>query len=230
MDEDFRDRTRRDFPPPLDQEFVRWFEDVLYDKFLRDSWDDIRVMLLLSALGHDDARWIHVALADVLDQAGKGAPEWARIEGAWRGARAVASHAKSGDPVKEIIPYLREYVSLDAKSRASQYGDERPNDPIRIADDEHTGEILERLSAEKLEGLPSPSPDVLLAWEEEHARLARFGQEIAKYLQLEERKLVALMTDENLPASEAERRLGLEAGTWRNLRKRLVRRFQNPTT
>jgi DNA-directed RNA polymerase specialized sigma24 family protein len=88
---------------------------------------------------------------------------------------------------------------------------------------------LERISAESLAELPSAPADVLHAWEEEQSRLERFEAAVHELLSPKERKLVKLRAD-GVPAADAERRLGLPAGTWRNLRKRLRRKLDNPTT
>lgn len=241
MDEPFIRFERERFQPPTRDVYMRWWEDVLYDQFLRISWDELRVLLFVAALRLDDAKWIAVTLKDVIDRAGttspyqdkwgrwrKKVPQWARIEAAWHGIRAVDEKIRDLDPIRDTIAYLRSYVAKDAGSRARRYGDERPDDPVRLADEECAGQKLKRVSAKLLPELPSSEGDVLqslLSWEVERGRYEQSRAAAAELLRPGERKLLDLMEAENLPAAGAERRLGLPPGTWRNLLKRAKKAF-----
>jgi hypothetical protein len=103
-----REGAAKDFPPPLDEQFIRWWTDVLYDKFVRETWDDMRLLMLWDVLRADDTEHIPKVLGDVLDKAGVGAPPWARIEASWNAIRASYKGEAKDDP----IAYVRKSVGV----------------------------------------------------------------------------------------------------------------------
>ena len=220
---EFLEATAEMFPPPWDTAFRAWFHDALHEKMVIDNFDTLLLIRLHAALRADDTNAISRELTYVLDRAGERVRKWARIEAAWMGMRGVQEAARSGNPMKNAIRYLRRYVSEDAEERAQRYGDERAADAVRIADGERKGEKLERVSADLLEDLFDERLDLgREALEEYQAGLNR----IAEVLRPEDRTLLEVMGSGNLSAAEAERSLGTP-GAWRNMVKRLRRALQD---
>lgn len=187
----------------------------------------------------------------VLDRAGEGSPKWARREAAWRGLRALDGSRRKGKPKNGPLAYMRAYVARVAKTTACRYGAERPNDLIRLAGhtrlspelidnpaahlektwekwdepEEDNVRRAELLSHEALEKLVHPSPEVIMLVEERKKESEQTVKMISECCRLGEPELLKLIMDAGISPSEAQRRLEMPAGTYRNLVKRIRRQF-----
>ena len=146
---------------------------------------------------------------------------------------------------------MRAYVARVAKTTACRYGAERPNDLIRLAGhtrlspelidnpaahlektwekwdepEEDNVRRAELLSHEALEKLVHPSPEVIMLVEERKKESEQTVKMISECCRLGEPELLKLIMDAGISPSEAQRRLEMPAGTYRNLVKRIRRQF-----
>ena len=251
IDDDFRRLTAEKFPPPMDREWLVWMGDVFHDKLFRQNAGYLAVLFLSCALYENDTKGIAKEMSVVLDRAGEGSPKWARREAAWRGLRALDGSRRKGKPKNGPLAYMRAYVARVAKTTACRYGAERPNDLIRLAGhtrlspelidnpaahlektwekwdepEEDNVRRAELLSHEALEKLVHPSPEVIMLVEERKKESEQTVKMISECCRLGEPELLKLIMDAGISPSEAQRRLEMPAGTYRNLVKRIRRQF-----
>jgi hypothetical protein len=290
LNDDLLRQTAEEFPPPIAKQWLVWLVYVTYDTLFLWHRDYLALLFLSCALYEDDAKGIAKELSVVLDRAGARSPKWARLEAAWRGIRAIDKSREEGKPKNKPIAYLRAYVANDARTTAYRYGDERPNDPIRLAghtrlsagfidnpsgyletpleyrddservqnrapekpregrykkeeyrDKTARGDVWDRpalnkgsdggfmvhkpLSPGVLAIFTRSSPDVVTLKKERQVEAKRTLKMISECFQLGDEELIHLVSD-GIPAAEAERDLGMPAGAWRNLVKRIHRQFQ----
>lgn len=217
LDPDFVAETRNQFDTEEKaQAFLGWFGDLLHDALFRAFRGSRRLMFLAAAWEENDSRAIAAALEDVLDEAGRGAPEWARVLSAWEALKAL----KKLEDVDDSIAYVRSSAS-HALARAHRYGDDRPNDQVVVGPElerEKAEDALEMLSA----GL---DPEQLLLEGERAAHYERVRLALLRSVrELDEssRSLFSAVAAGE-PPIDAEQRLALPRGSWRNLRKKLLR-------
>ena len=240
------------FAPPIAETLIGWWRDMLHDEMFREYRDYLPVWFLECAIRADDAEGIRKGMSVVLDKAGGGWPPRFRLDATRRAIQATNKSWREGKLKDNCIAYMRAYVARDTKTAflRHKYGSSKGPGHHRLS-----SEFLDRptgyqetprayrdgssgggegkfggmgrskpLSPEALGIFTRSSPEVILLKKEEREESERTLKLISECSSLGEKELMDLLLDE-IPAAEAERDLGMRPGTWRNLRKRIRRKY-----